>query len=281
MKLMFDALARATADCLHWRVIALSVAPLVLMVVCTFAVGFFLWEPMSMQVSRWVQDWPVLSGLDHQLARLGLPTLRVWFAPVLMLCVAAPISVVLALLTVALAVTPSMVRRVADLRFPCLEKRHGGSAWMSLWGGIGATALAGIALLASIPLWFVPPLMVVIPPLIWGWLTYRVLGYDVLADHASSDERRELLRRHRPALLAMGVITGYLGAAPSLVWVSGVVFVALSPLLIPLAVWIYTLVFAFSSLWFAHYALSALSQMRIAHEPLGRVAPRMDAAPPR
>jgi hypothetical protein len=38
--------------------------------------------------------------------------------------------------------------------------------------------------------------------------------------------------------------------------------VALAPLLVPVAIWIYTLVFAFSSLWFAHYTLAALQKMR-------------------
>jgi hypothetical protein len=31
---------------------------------------------------------------------------------------------------------------------------------------------------------------------------------------------------------------------------------------VPLAIWIYTLVFAFSSLWFAHYCLAALEMLR-------------------
>ena len=61
---------------------------------------------------------------------------------------------------------------------------------------------------------------------------------------------------------AMGVLTGYLGAAPGLVWASGVMFVALAPVLVPVAIWIYTLVFAFAALWFAHYALAALQALR-------------------
>jgi hypothetical protein len=39
-------------------------------------------------------------------------------------------------------------------------------------------------------------------------------------------------------------------------------FVAMAPILVPIAIWIYTLVFAFSSLWFTHYGLSALQQLR-------------------
>src|SRR5258706_9433129 len=107
-----------------------------------------------------------------------------------------------------------------------------------MFGALGATALAGGALVLPKPLWFIPPLVLIVPPLIWGWLTYRVLSYDVLADHASRDERRELLRRHRPVLFGMGVLTGYLGAAPSLVWASSVAALVLAPFLMLAAIWI-------------------------------------------
>jgi hypothetical protein len=89
-----------------------------------------------------------------------------------------------------------------------------------------------------------------------------VMSFDALAEHASADERRQLLRAHRWPLMAIGVLCGYLGAAPSIVWASGVVFAAAFFVLIPLAIWIYTLVFAFSALWFAHYCLDALARQR-------------------
>ena len=40
------------------------------------------------------------------------------------------------------------------------------------------------------------------------------------------------------------------------------IFAAAFFILVPLAIWIYTLVFAFSSLWFAHYCLAALERLR-------------------
>jgi hypothetical protein len=67
----------------------------------------------------------------------------------------------------------------------------------------------------------------------------------------------------------MGVLSGYLGAAPSLLWASGALFIAMAPLLVPVAIWIYTLVFAFASLWFAHYALACLQQLRATRRPVG------------
>ena len=68
-------------------------------------------------------------------------------------------------------------------------------------------------------------------------------------------------------LLLMGIATGYLGAAPSIVWASGWFFAAAFPILIPAAIWIYTLVFVFSSLWFSHYCLAALEQLRMGAIP--------------
>ncbi|MFO1275978.1 MAG: hypothetical protein U1F21_08165 [Sphaerotilus natans] len=60
--------------------------------------------------------------------------------------------------------------------------------------------------------------------------------------------------RHRVPLLAIGVICGYLGAAPSLIWAFGVMALPMMPLLLPVYVWLYTLVEVLASLWFAHYA---------------------------
>ena len=44
MKLMLDAFWRAAAYCLHPRVIALSVLPLVLMVVLSLGLGYLFWD---------------------------------------------------------------------------------------------------------------------------------------------------------------------------------------------------------------------------------------------
>ena len=267
MRALLDSLWRAAAYCLHRRVIMLSLMPLVLMAAMTFAVAYFFWEDAQDQVRSLLDSWHMLTTLNDWLAGVGMAGLKTVLAPFVVLCLATPVVVVLSLLAVAAFMTPAMVKLVANRRFPLLERRHGGGLIASLTGSVFATVVALLVLLVSIPLWFVPPLVLVLPPLIWGWLTYRVMSYDVLAEHASPEERREVIRRHRPALLGIGVVTGYLGAAPSVVWASGMVFVVAAPLLIPVAIWIYTLVFAFSSLWFAHYALAALTALR--HERRG------------
>ena len=132
-------------------------------------------------------------------------------------------------------------------------------------------------LAVSLPLWLLPPLAVVLPPLIWGWLTYRVLVFDTLADFATPAERETLMQAHRTPLLTMGVLVGYLGAAPAALWALGVLALALAPFILLLSVWIYTLVFAFAALWFAHYLLPALHAMRAAPTSLEPVTPPLVA----
>ena len=262
MKLLRDSFWRAAAYCLHPRVIALSLMPLLLMAVAALGMGYLLWDPALAWVRSALASQAWLTSAMAWFDSMGIGGLQTLLAPLLIVFLAMPVIVIVSLLVVAAMMTPAMLNLVAERRFPALERRHGGSTTAGVFASLGATLLALGALVLSIPLWFVPPLVLVVPPLIWGWLTYKVMTYDVLAEHASKEERRELIRRHRSSLLGMGVLTGYLGAAPSLLWASGVLFLALAPVLVPVAIWIYTLVFAFSALWFSHYALAALLSLR-------------------
>ena len=211
------------------------------------------WAPVTMR-------WPAQA--TAWMDQMGLGALRGVFAPLLVLVLATPVIVLLCLLLVAMFMTPAMVELVGQRRYPTLERKHGGSLLVSVLWSLGSTLLAVVVLVVSMPLWLVPPLVLILPPLIWGWLTYRVFAFDALAVHASAPERKALMREHRGTLLLMGILSGYLGAAPSLIWASGAMLIALAPLLIPVAIWIYTLVFAFASLWFAHFALAALERLR-------------------
>jgi hypothetical protein len=262
MNLMLNSFGRALSYCLFPRVIGLSFLPLAIMVVAAFGLGYVYWESAVAGLSAWLQATELTQSLLNWLDSVGWASLRSVVAPMIVLFVATPVIVVTALLLVAVFMTPAMVALVTKRRFAHLQKFKGGSFVGSVLWSVGSTLLAIIALFVSIPLWFIPPLVLVVPPLIWGWLTYRVFTFDALAEHATKAERELIFERHRLPLLAIGVVSGYLGAAPSLLWASGAMFIALAPLLVPLAIWVYTLVFAFSSLWFAHYALGALEVLR-------------------
>ena len=268
MNRLLDAFWRAAAYCLHPRVIVLSLAPLLLAGGMTLALGYFFWEPAVAGMRAALEGWALIDALLKWLEGLGGSGLRALIAPLVIVALALPVIVVLSLLLVALFMAPALVALVAKRRFADLEASRGAALWQSVLWSLGCTLLALLALVLSIPLWFVPPLVLIVPPLIWGWLTYRVMAFDVLAEHASAEERRTILREHRWPLLAIGVITGYLGAAPTLLWALGAAALIFAPLLVLVSVWLYTLVFAFAALWFAHYALAALQQLRSTNRPL-------------
>ena len=295
MGLLFDSFWRAVAYCVHPRVMALSVLPLLLMAGLAAALHYFYWDSAVELVRTTLQTTPWLDNVWQWLRGWGVNTdVPTLVAPLLLIVALTPIVVMLALLVIGLLMTPALVSLVAARRFAALERKKGGSFLLSLGWMLGSTTLALLALVLSVPLWLIPPLVLLLPPLIWGWLTYRVMAFDALAEHADKHERRILLERHRWSLLFIGIVSGYLGAAPGIVWASGVVFAAAFIVLIPIALWIYTLVFAFSSLWFAHFALAALQQLRretiantpppppqsVIPEPLTVESPNQAALPP-
>ena len=267
MRLVLDSFWRALTYCVLPRVIFLSLLPLLLMVALSILLGVFFWDTAVASVQTWLQDLDLLSGFMQWFDAVGAQALRNVMAPLIVLTLMIPVLVIATLMAVTWLMTPAVVALVAARRYPLLASRHGGSLFLSILLGIGSSVLALLALLVSMPLWFVPPLVLVLPPLVWGWLTYRVMSFDVLAIHASHEERREILRRHRLSLLVMGICTGLLGAAPGLIWAFGALMIVLAPLLLPLAVWIYTLVFAFSALWFSHFCLTALQALRATDNP--------------
>lgn len=263
MKLMLDSFWRAAAYLLMPRVIGLSLLPLLIAGGLALVLGYFFWEIAVSGVRSAIESLSLVETLLAWLDRTAGPSFRTVIAPLVVVVLALPLVVVVSLLLVAMLMTPAIVSLVAERRFAGLARLRGAALWQSVLWSLGWTLVALLALLVTLPLWFfVPPLLLLIPPLIWGWLTTRVMSFDVLAEHASADERRALLKTHGWPLLIIGLVSGYLGAAPSLLWAASAVTLIMAPILVPVAVWLYTLVFAFSALWFAHYALAALQQMR-------------------
>jgi hypothetical protein len=262
MKQLLDSFWRAGAYCLHPKVVVLSLLPLLIGVALTLGLGWFYWEAAVAGVRATLENWLLVDAALKWVETLVGSSFRSVLAPLVVVAMAAPVIVVLSVLLVAWLMTPAIVSLVATRRFPALQRKRGAGLLASIAWSLLYTVGALLALLLSLPLWFIPPLVLVVPPLIWGWLNYRVMSFDVLADHASADERRQIIAAQRLPLLGIGVVSGFLGAAPSLLWAASALTLVFAPLLVVVSVWLYTLVFAFSALWFTHFALAALAQLR-------------------
>ncbi|MFN9744773.1 MAG: EI24 domain-containing protein [Betaproteobacteria bacterium] len=257
-----QAFWRALATVTQPRVWAWALPPLGVVLLLVGTLGWALWEPSLDAVRALVGRFELSDGAWRWMHDAGLGGWRTVLAPVVVVVLALPLVLLLSLLAVALLAAPGIARHVAGRRHPALQVREGcGLLRRLLW--TAATALAALlALVASLPLWLVPPLVLVLPPLIWGWLAARVLGYHALAVHATAEERRRVRRGRRLALWAMGVGTGYLALLPALLWSLGSVAFVLAPFFLLAAAFLLVVVFVFAAAWFAHLALDELAALR-------------------
>ena len=76
MKLLLDSFWRAAAYCLHPRVIALSVLPLVLMVVAALGLGYLFWDAAIDAVNGTLETWSLVTMLFEWLDRFGMSGLK-------------------------------------------------------------------------------------------------------------------------------------------------------------------------------------------------------------
>ncbi len=264
---MLEAFWRACLTCWHPRVLLWTLLPLLLAVVGVGGLGWLYWEPALDGVRAGIDHFELSQQVLGWFDDLGGRHLRTLVAPIVVVALAMPVVLLVTLLLVALMAAPALARHVGRSRCAGLQMLHGASrlrvwVWTLLCAGVALVALA-----LSVPLWLVPPLVLVLPPLIWGWLSCRVLAYAALAGHASTAERRLLLHRHRWALWSMGLVCGAIASLPSLVWVAGTPALVAAPLLAPVMAWLYTAVFVFAALWFAHFLLPRLLVLR-AGDPL-------------
>jgi hypothetical protein len=262
MHLVVKTFGRAVLSQLHLRMLLLTVLPFVLSLLLW---GLALWlglQPMMDWLGAYFADSGWYQTIRSALDWMGLSALRSFLVPLIAMWLLLPLMILTALLFVGGVAMPAIARHVSMRWYPGLERRHGGSVVGSLAVSLGSFVVFACLWLLTLPLNAVPPLALLVQPLLWGWLTYRVMAYDALADHASREERRMLMRQHRWPLLAIGVAVGAMGAAPTMLWLGGALFLVLLPLMAGVAIWVYVLVFVFSGLWFQHYLLAALDEMR-------------------
>ncbi|KAF1038963.1 MAG: hypothetical protein GAK35_03703 [Herbaspirillum frisingense] len=269
MRLFLASFGRALLAQLHIRMLLLTLLPF------AFSLGIWavcLWLGLQPMID-WLQDYFVVHSVfgiaGTVLNWFGMGALKTVIVPMLAMWALLPLMILTALVFVGMFTIPAVARHIGARHYPSLVKRRGGSLWGSLWTSLWCFGVFTVLWLVTLPVSLIPPLSFIVHPLLWGWLTYRVMAYDTLADYASPDERRTVLRLHRWPLLAIGTIAGAMGAAPTLLWLGGALSVIFFPVLAAGAIWLYVLVFVFTGLWFQYYCLEALLRHRSGQPPDG------------
>jgi hypothetical protein len=268
MRTVLVAFGRAVLSQLHFRMLMLTVLPFVLSLVIW---GFALWFGLQPTID-WIHGY--FSANDRfriagdVLGWFGLGAIKTVLAPLIAMWLLLPLMILTALIFVGVLAIPVITRFVSMRNYPHLEQRKGGSLLGSLRISTFSFVIFLLLWIVTLPLTFIPPFTFIIQPVLWGWLTYRVIAYDALAEHADRQERTAIMRIHRWPLLLIGMIAGSMGAAPTLLWLGGALAVVIFPLLAAVSIWLYVLVFIFTAIWFQHYCLEALTRYRVSAESM-------------
>ncbi|NCX40801.1 MAG: hypothetical protein EBX07_04825 [Burkholderiaceae bacterium] len=248
---------------MHPKMLWLSFRPFLIVSIFWGVVIWLIWSPALEMLRTFLTASIFTSWIQSGLEYVGFDEARAWIAPLFLVILLIPIIAISLLVFIAFSTVPAVVDSVVKQKaYEGLVRIKGGSFvgsfFYTLWSALICLALVVLTL----PVWWIPPLFAILPPLLWGWLTMRLMAYDVLLDHATSEERNQLLEEHRWTLLGMGVVAGMIGAVPTFFWATSVLALVLFPFVSFVALWIYSLIFIFSALWFSHFLLHALKQLR-------------------
>ncbi len=229
--------------------------------------GLMWWRMQSVLdfIQAYMGDHEGFGTAGRMLAPLGLLALKTVIVPVLAMWILLPLMLLSSLMLVGGLAMPVISRHVGGRDFPRLEKRAGGSILGSVGHALLSFLIFALLSIVSLPLMFFPPVYMFVQPILWGWLTYRIMTYDALSFYASEDERKQICLGHRAPLILMGTIAGWIGTLPSALWLGGgmsFASVLFFPFFVSASLWVCIIIFIFTGLWFQHYCLAALHALR-------------------
>ena len=253
----------ALVGTMHPRMLWLSLRPFLIVSVLWGCLIWLTWTPALEALSIFLTTSIFTSWIQEGLIWAGFENARAWIAPLFFVMLIIPLITISLLVFIAFSTVPSIVNMVAkQSAYQGLECKRGGGIFGSLMYTLWSALICLALVMLTLPVWWIPPLVAVLPPLLWGWLTMRLMSYDVLAQHASSEERDLLLEKYRWPLLTMGIASGMLGAVPTFFWATSALALILFPIVSFVALWIYSLIIVFAALWFSHFLLDALKELR-------------------
>ena len=218
---VLGALGYGLLNVFHPRMLWLMVWPMLVSLAIWGTAALFAWVRLAAWLAGILRQWlePALGFV-----RLDFGDAALVAANVILFLVFVPLVYLTALFILGVFGLQKMVDYVATRSFPQLERRRGGSAAGSVWNGL--VAFGGLLLLfiASLPLWFIPPLWPLIPLAILSWVNQRLLRYDAIAEHADAAEMKRLWRDRRGGLYLLGFLLALLAYVPFVGFLGPVVF---------------------------------------------------------
>ncbi len=236
MDAVFKALFGAVKSLVHPIILTIVLMPMVLALTFWAAAGWAFWDICTEVIRSLILDIAATTWA----AKWDLDKAASWIATAAVVAILIPAVILTSILIATLFAMPLLVRHVSQQHYPRLARRRGGTTIGSVWNAVAAVSLFALVWIATLPLWLLGPLAVILPLLLSANLNQRLFRYDALSEHADASEMNRIFAVARGRLFLLGIITGVLYFIPP--------FSLLAPV--------------FSALAFIHLGLSELEQLR-------------------
>jgi CysZ protein len=237
MERIFTALLKGFASLLHPKMLWLMVWPILVALAIWVVLGALYWGEAAKWIDFRLHQWP---AYDWMVSIWPLKLVAAWFAWLFLLFLFVPVVLITAVLIISVVSMPAMVAHVGGRDYPGLARRKGGAFWGSLWNALASLLLFALLFAVTLPLWLLPLLWPVLPIALFGYFNQRVFRYDALAEHGSTAEMAEIIRRNRGEMFLIGIALAVIGHLP------------LIGLVMPV----------YGGLVFIHYGLARLGEFR-------------------
>jgi len=234
------AFRRAAVSQCHPRMLFAVLMPFLIALVGAFLLLWLFWTPLTDWLRAEASQWQVVNQVDDWLVGIGLFSLKLYLVPVVAAAVLLPVSGILGLTIAAIFVMPMVLRHVGHREYASLARQGRNATAVSVWNAITVSAIFAVGWLLTLPLWLVPAMAVILSVFWWAYAFSHMMRVDAIAEHASPQERRLLLKRYNGSFWIIGFICALINLVPP-AWI-----------ILPV----------FSSLVYAHFGLDALARLR-------------------
>jgi uncharacterized protein involved in cysteine biosynthesis len=229
------AFARALRDLANPRVLSVLLIPMLGAIALWSLLGWFFWDTWSGGLRAAIDS----TAVGVWLASHGAAWLVGSASAILVIVLLLPAMFVTAVLITELIAMP-MIVSVVERRYPGVARLGGGAVTGSMANAMAAVVVFAVLWIVTLPLWLTGVGAAVLPALNSAYLNQRLFRYDALAEHATREEYREIVKRAKWRLYALGLLLALLYYIPFVNLIAPVV----------------------SGLAFTHFCLGELARLR-------------------
>lgn len=235
-----QAFWRAARSQLHPSMIFALFLPVIVTIILFSILLWFGFTPLNEWLIAQFDQSALSTYADPWVGVAGLLWLKSWLIPFIALFMLLPLAGIAGLAVTAVWIMPWVLSHLSARNYPDVQALGRHATFLSVWNAIWVSVVFLVGWLITLPLWFIPPLGLILSVFWWTFAFTKMMRIDALVDHASPTERKTILHQRSKGFWIIGLICALVNLFPP--------------------AWIFLPVF--SGLVFAHYSFQAIRDLR-------------------